>query len=31
MPAHTLLLRDDLVTNELQHDLDKLGHCEERT
>ncbi len=23
--AHSLLLRDDLVTNELQHDLDKLG------
>jgi hypothetical protein len=22
---HTLLLRDDLVTNELQHDLDNLG------
>src|ERR1700722_13144132 len=23
--AHSLLLRDALVTNELQHDLDKLG------
>jgi hypothetical protein len=23
--VHNLLLRDDLVTNELQHDLDKLG------
>jgi 7,8-dihydro-6-hydroxymethylpterin dimethyltransferase len=23
--THTLLLRDDIVTNELQHDLDKLG------
>ena len=23
--SHTLLLRDDIVTNELQHDLDKLG------
>ena len=23
--AHTLMLRDDIVTNELQHDLDKLG------
>jgi tetraether lipid synthase len=23
--THSLLLRDDIVTNELQHDLDKLG------